>query len=87
MDDGLATGATMVAAVRWARSRGAARVVAAVPVAARVSLSLLEGEADAVVCPHELDRFGSVGFWYESFDQVGDAEVRRMLDASALAPV
>lgn len=87
VDDGLATGATMVAAARWARSRGAARVIAAVPVAARVSVSLLEGEADAVVCPHELDRFGSVGIWYESFDQVGDAEVRRMLDASALAPV
>lgn len=87
VDDGLATGATMVAAVSWARSRGAARVVAAVPVAARVSVSLLEGEADAVVCPHQLDRFGSVGFWYESFDQVEDAEVRRLLGASTPASV
>ena len=50
VDDGLATGATMIAAVRWARSRGAARVVAAVPVAARQSAALLRGEADAVVC-------------------------------------
>lgn len=85
VDDGLATGATMIAAVRWARSRGAARVVAAVPVAALASLPLVEAEADAAVCLHELDPFVAVGFWYGTFDQVEDGEVKRLLAASALA--
>ncbi len=75
VDDGLATGATMIAAVRWARSRGAARVVAAVPVGAQQSAALLRGEADAVVCPHELADLVAVGLWYRAFGQVGDAEV------------
>ncbi len=79
VDDGLATGATMIAAVRWARSRGAARVVAAVPVAARQSAALLRGEADAVVCPHELADLVAVGLWYRSFGQVGDLEVAALL--------
>lgn len=85
VDDGLATGATMIAAVRWARSCGAARVVAAVPVAAHASLALIEAEADAVVCPHALDPFVAVGFWYGTFEQVEDGEVKRLLAASALA--
>ena len=79
VDDGLATGATMIAAVRWARSRGAARVVAAVPVGARQSIAVLRGEADAVVCPHELSDLVAVGLWYRSFGQVEDAEVRALL--------
>lgn len=85
VDDGLATGATMIGAVRWARSLGAARVVAAVPVAALASVSLLEAEADAVVCPHELDPFGAVGVWYESFEQVEDEDVKRLLATSGRA--
>jgi putative phosphoribosyl transferase len=85
VDDGLATGATMIAAVRWARSLSAARVVAAVPVAALASVSLLEAEADAVVCPHELDPFGAVGLWYESFEQVEDEDVKRLFAASGRA--
>ncbi len=80
MDDGLATGATMVAAVRWARSRGAARVVVAVPVGAAQSARALRREADEVVCPHEQRRFGAVGFWYDSFTQVENAEVIALLD-------
>ena len=52
VDDGLATGATMIAALRWARAAGAERVVAAVPVAPAASLGLISGEADEVVCPH-----------------------------------
>jgi putative phosphoribosyl transferase len=79
VDDGLATGATMIAAVRWARSRGAARVVAAVPVGARDTANRLRREADAVVCPHELDAFLAVGVWYEVFGQVEDGEVARLL--------
>jgi predicted phosphoribosyltransferase len=79
VDDGLATGATMIAAVRWARSRGARRVVAAVPVAAAESCTLLRSEADEVVCPHELPFFVAVGIWYEHFPQVTDTEVTELL--------
>jgi putative phosphoribosyl transferase len=79
VDDGLATGGTMVAAVRWARAAGAHRVVAAVPVAADVSLEVVRREADEVVCPYALAGFLSVGGWYRSFDQVGDAEVVGLL--------
>jgi putative phosphoribosyl transferase len=79
VDDGLATGATMLAAIRWARAGGASRVVAAFPVAAVQSLTLLEAEADEVACPHPLDPFLAVGVWYASFEQVGDDEVRRLL--------
>ena len=85
VDDGLATGATMIAAVRWARSRGAGRVVAAVPVAARPSAALLQGEADELVCPHALDEFRAVGVWYRDFPQVGDEEVLRLLGESQAA--
>jgi predicted phosphoribosyltransferase len=80
VDDGLATGATMVAAVRWARSRGAARVVVAIPVGAAQSTGALRREADEVVCPHEERRFGAVGFWYDVFTQVENAEVIALLD-------
>jgi predicted phosphoribosyltransferase len=80
VDDGLATGATMIAAIRWARSRGAARVVAAAPVAAATTAALVRREADELICPHVLERFGAVGFWYGRFDQVGDDEVIRLLD-------
>lgn len=80
VDDGLATGSTMVAAVRWARSRGADRVIVAVPVGAAESTEALRREADVVVCLHEQRRFGAVGFWYDSFTQVEDAEVIALLD-------
>ena len=79
VDDGLATGATMIAAVRWARSRCASRTVAAVPLGAAQTVDLLRHEADAVVCPHPLDPFFAVGIWYEEFDQVDDDDVIRML--------
>jgi putative phosphoribosyl transferase len=81
VDDGLATGSTMVAAARWARSGGAARVIVAVPVAAAESMRLLRLEADDVVCPHEERHFGAVGFWYDVFTQVENAEVLALLDA------
>ena len=88
VDDGLATGATMVAAIRWARGQGARRVVAAVPVAAAQSAVLIRSEADELVCPYELEQYGSVGVWYEQFTQVGNDEVIRILgEAAARAPV
>lgn len=80
VDDGLATGATMIAAVRWARGRKASRVVAAVPVGASQSAAVLRREADAVVCPHELSDLGAVGVWYGAFDQVEDTEVVALLE-------
>lgn len=80
VDDGLATGATMIAAVRWARSRGASRTVVAVPLGAAETVDLLREEADCVVCPHPLDPFFAVGLWYEEFGQVDDDDVVRMLD-------
>lgn len=80
VDDGLATGGTMVAAVRWARSRGAARIVAAAPVAAPAATRRVRREADAAVFLYEPDNFGAVGYWYASFEQVGDEEVVELLD-------
>jgi putative phosphoribosyl transferase len=79
VDDGLATGASMIAAVRWARSREASRIVVAVPLGAAETVDLLRGEADAVVCPYPLDPFIAVGIWYEEFGQVDDEDVIRML--------
>ncbi|HZO98094.1 MAG TPA: phosphoribosyltransferase family protein [Gaiellaceae bacterium] len=80
VDDGLATGATMVAALRWARASGAARVVAAVPVGPAASVELIRREADAVVCLQTPEPFFAVGAHYASFGQVDDAEVLRLLD-------
>jgi putative phosphoribosyl transferase len=80
VDDGLATGGTMIAALRWARAAGAARTVAAVPVGASDRVELTRAEADAVVCPHSISPFLAVGVWYASFDQVVDDEVIRLLD-------
>lgn len=79
VDDGLATGATMIAAARWAAGLGARRIVAAVPVGARETVELLRGEADEVVCPHTLDDIGSVGLWYADFAQVDDEGVAELL--------
>ena len=79
VDDGLATGATMRAAVQAARLLGAARVVVAVPVGAADTLRRLEREADAVLCPLVPRDFMAVGMWYEQFTQVEDAQVRALL--------
>jgi putative phosphoribosyl transferase len=79
VDDGLATGATMLAAVRWARAGGARRVVAAVPVGAAGTAAGLRREADAVVCPYELRGFWAVGIWYEDFEPVPEAEILELL--------
>ncbi len=83
VDDGLATGATMVAAVRWARGEGATRVVVAVPVGSAQGVRLLEAEADEVICPHVRRSLGAVGFWYDDFGQLETREVIALLDAHA----
>jgi putative phosphoribosyl transferase len=86
VDDGLATGATMRAAVAWTRGQGASEVIAAVPVGAAPSVAALRRLADAVVCPHCPDFFRAVGLHYRDFRQVEDSEVRALLDAQAGPP-
>ncbi len=85
VDDGLATGATMIAAARWAKAAGAARVVAAVPVAAADSTRQLRREVDDVVALYTPTRFFAVAGWYAHFPQVDDSEVLQLLDAAAVA--
>jgi predicted phosphoribosyltransferase len=78
-DDGLATGATMEAAVQAVRARGAARVVVAVPVAAREACDRLCGVADEVVAVRTPSPFYAVGAWYLDFDPTDDDEVIALL--------
>jgi predicted phosphoribosyltransferase len=85
VDDGLATGATMRAAVLAVRIRGAAAVVAAAPVGSREAVALLEDEADAVVCPLVPARFRAVGSWYDDFAAVGDDAVCALLEPAGSA--
>lgn len=84
VDDGLATGSTMLAAVDVARKLGAARVIVAVPVGARQACERLAGRADQVVCLATPEPFGAVGYWYGDFTQTEDAEVRQLLRLGAL---
>lgn len=81
VDDGVATGATMLATVRTLRARGPARIVVAVPVASADALDRLAQEADEVVCPYVPAFFWAVGAFYEQFDQTTDDEVVRLLQA------
>ena len=84
-DDGLATGATVRAAVRCLRARGAGRIIVAVPVGPRDTCDALAREADEVICLEQPDPFGAVGMFYRRFDQVEDVEVTRLLqDARAV---
>jgi putative phosphoribosyl transferase len=82
VDDGLATGSTMKAAVLALKQAGAARVVVAVPVGPPDTCRELEELADEVVCLQRPARFMAVGQWYEEFGQTTDAEVQRLLAAS-----
>ena len=75
IDDGLATGATMEAAVSALRILKASRIVAAAPVGARESCQRLGTIADEVVCLEMPEPFNAVGLWYRQFDQTSDAEV------------
>jgi predicted phosphoribosyltransferase len=79
VDDGLATGATMRAAIAAVRARGAEHVTAAAPVGARESVARLERVADAVVCCLTPDPFGAVGRWYEDFSELSDDAVADLL--------
>jgi len=85
VDAGIATGATMRAALRAARKRGPAKVVLTVPVAARSSLESLRSEADEIVCLFSPEDFGAVGMFYADFRPVEDKVVLDLLDRSAAA--
>lgn len=86
VDDGLATGSTMKAAVAALRDQQPASIVVAVPVAAEDSCAELRGLADEVVCAVTPEPFYAVGVWYEDFGQTSDDEVRALLadDASRI---
>jgi predicted phosphoribosyltransferase len=79
VDDGLATGSTMLAAVEALRSQHPARVVVAVPTAPPQTYAAIVDVADEVVCLRQPYPFYAVGLSYEDFSEVGDDEVRRLL--------
>jgi len=87
IDDGLATGSTMRAAVQAVRLRNPARVVVAVPVGAPQTCEELSASADEVVCARMPEAFAAVGQWYVDFDQTSDEEVRQLLREHARTPV
>jgi putative phosphoribosyl transferase len=85
VDDGLATGSTMRAAVQSLRQHRPARLVVAVPVGAHETCSELRAEADEVVCAATPRPFRAVGVWYRNFPQATDDEVRTLLEQARRA--
>jgi predicted phosphoribosyltransferase len=85
VDDGLATGATMYAAVRALKQQGAGRVVVAVPIAPPETCDQLREVVDDIVCAVTPEPFHAVGLWYEDFSQTTDDEVRDLLARSTRA--
>jgi putative phosphoribosyl transferase len=83
VDDGLATGATMRAAVKALRQRGVAKIVVAVPVGPPDTCHEFEHEADETVCVSAPEFFQAVGQYYEDFSQISDEEVRELLARAA----
>ncbi|MES1258346.1 MAG: phosphoribosyltransferase family protein [Acidobacteriota bacterium] len=83
VDDGLATGATMLAACRALAQQAPATLVVAVPVAAARTCDRFRAEADLVICLETPEPFSSVGRWYEDFTQTSDEEVRALLARAA----
>lgn len=82
VDDGLATGSTMLAAVRAAYKAGAAAVVVAAPVASREAHALVSAEADQIVILQTPEFLMAIGEWYVNFEQVEDEEVCRLLSVA-----
>ena len=85
VDDGLATGATMRAALRVTRRRQPSRLVLAVPVAPPDALDRMKGEADETICLHQPSDFFGVGQFYRDFRQLSDDEVTALLDRARRA--
>jgi putative phosphoribosyl transferase len=80
VDDGLATGSTMRAAISAVRQQQPRAVVVAVPVAAASTCEELKAEVDQIVCLQTPPDFSAVGLWYQDFSQTSDEEVRRLLN-------
>jgi putative phosphoribosyl transferase len=80
VDDGLATGSSMRAAVPALKQRDASATVVAVPIAPPDTCALLECEADATICARTPEPLVSVGSWYEDFTETTDDEVRTLLE-------
>jgi predicted phosphoribosyltransferase/dienelactone hydrolase len=87
VDDGIATGATAIAAVRSMKAEGAQQVILAIPVGPPETVRHLRDEADEVVCLDEDPGFWAVGQYYMDFNPVSDDEVRSILDSFAAAAV
>lgn len=83
VDDGLATGATMRAALRLVRDENPARLIAALPVAPAAAIAALESESDEVICLECPSEFRAVGLHYRDFGQVSDATVSSILEHHA----
>ena len=79
VDDGVATGATILASLRAIRTSQPARLILAVPVGPQDTIQALSGEADQVICLYMPDLFWAVGAFYAVFDQTSDAEVIQLL--------
>jgi predicted phosphoribosyltransferase len=79
IDDGLATGSSMKAAVKAVRAHSPEKIVVAVPVGAPETCRDLASVADAIVCARSPERFSAVGLWYRDFSQTSDDEVRELL--------
>jgi predicted phosphoribosyltransferase/dienelactone hydrolase len=86
IDDGIATGSTVRAAIHVARAQGAARVIVAAPVAPPDTARALEAEADAVIMLETPEPFFGVGQWYRDFSPVADEDVRQLLAAASPTP-
>lgn len=85
IDDGLATGSTMLAAIVALRQREPARIVVAVPVGSSSTCHDLAHQVDELVCATTPEPFSSVGRWYADFDQTSDAEVEQLLAQATIA--
>ena len=83
VDDGAATGSSMIAAVRAARALRGREIIVALPVAARDAVAKVSAEADHVVCLHTPSSFMAVGEWYVDFAQTSDAQVSDLLARAA----
>ncbi len=86
VDDGLATGASMRAAVAALRMQRLDKIVVAVPTGARITCQEFETEVDELLCLTTPDPFFAVGAWYEDFSQTTDEEVRRLLEMAPVPP-
>jgi putative phosphoribosyl transferase len=84
VDDGLATGSTMRAAIAALRKKGPSSIVVAAPVGARETCTSMAALVDEVICLETPEPFYAVGLWYEDFAQTDDAEVHELLERAAV---